>query len=142
MLHVPCMWVSLIILVHFMLLYSTCSGCAKIIRTLFPVMNCAFPTVSLLSCIDAVLDRAITPSTAQYIVWATGPRGTVDGFAYFHTSWPSNLQTTLQFGRRATNNCGALPCSVPPTCPFIQPTFWYGCNLCGQDWAVWRPTGI
>ena len=79
--------------------------------------------VHLCNCTDAVLDRAITPSTAQYIVWATGPRGTVDGFAYFHTSWPSNLQTTLQFGRRATNNCGALSCSMPPTCPFTQETF-------------------
>ena len=75
------------------------------------------------SCIDAVLDQAITPSTAQYIVWATGPRGTVDGFAYFHTSWPSNLQTTLQFGRVAKDNCAALSCPAPPSCPYPQETF-------------------
>lgn len=84
--------------------------------------TCAYSTVQLCFCID-VLDQAITPNIAQHIVWATGPRGTVDGFAYFHTSWPSNLQTTLQFGRVATDNCAALSCPAPPACPFTQETF-------------------
>ena len=72
---------------------------------------------------DAELDQAITPDSAQYIVWATGPRGTVDGFAYYHTRRTTNFQTRFQFGRTAADNCAALSCPTPPSCPFAQETF-------------------
>ena len=66
-------------------------------------------------------DRAITPDSAQYIVWATGPRGTVDGFAYYHAKRTPNLQTTLQFGRTPADNCGTPPsCMVVQVCPYAQ----------------------
>ena len=70
-----------------------------------------------------MLDKAITPDSSQHIVWATGPRGPEDGFAYFHTSWPTDLQTRLQFGRTSADNCPALSCPSPPSCPFAQETF-------------------
>ena len=79
--------------------------------------------VYLYSCVDAVLDRAITPNSDQYIVWAIGPRGTEDGFAYFHTRWLRDRQTTLQFGRTAADNCATLSCPTPPSCPYVQQTF-------------------
>ena len=79
--------------------------------------------VLLYSRIDAILDQSITPNSAQYIVWATGPRGAVDGFAYYHTRRTPNFQTTLQFGRTPANNCAALACPTQPSCPFAQQTF-------------------
>ena len=77
----------------------------------------------LCSCTDPELDQAITPDSDQYIVWATGPRGTVDGFAYFHTSWPRDRQGRLRFGRTPAKNCSTLSCPMPPSCPFAQETF-------------------
>ena len=66
-------------------------------------------------------DKAITLNTAQYLVWATGPRGTVDGFAYYHAKRTPNLQTTLQFGRTPVDNCGTPPsCMVVQVCPYAQ----------------------
>ena len=79
--------------------------------------------VKLYSCIDTTLDQAITPDSDQYIVWATGPRGPEDGFAYFHTSWPRDRQGRLRFGRTPADNCPALSCPTPPSCPFAQETF-------------------
>ena len=74
-----------------------------------------------LSCYVESRDRVITPGSAQYIVWATGPRGTVDGFAYYHAKRTPNLQTTLQFGRTAADNCGTPPsCMVVQVCPYSQ----------------------
>ncbi len=79
--------------------------------------------VYLYSCVDAVLDRAITPNSDQYIVWAVGPRGTEDGLAYYHAQRTPNLQTRLRFGRTAADNCTALSCPSPPSCPYAQETF-------------------
>ena len=54
-------------------------------------------------------------------MWATGPRGTVDGFAYYHAKRTPNLQTTLQFGRTLVDNCGTPPsCMVVQVCPYAQ----------------------
>ena len=79
--------------------------------------------VYLYSCVDAVLDRPITPNSDQYIVWAVGPRGTEDGLAYYHTQRTPNLQTRFRFGRTAADNCAALSCPSPPSCPYVQETF-------------------
>ena len=75
------------------------------------------------SCVDATLDKAITPNSDQYIVWAVGPRGTEDGLAYYHTQRTPNLQTRLRFGRTAADNCAALSCPSPSSCPYAQETF-------------------
>ncbi len=94
--------------------------------SLHPSTNC-IPTltvhVHLYSCVDAVLDRAITPNSDQYIVWAIGPRGTEDGLAYYHTQRTPNLQTRFHFGRTGADNCAALSCPSPPSCPYAQETF-------------------
>ena len=66
---------------------------------------------------------AITPNSDQYLVWAIGPRRTEDGLAYYHTQRTPNLRTRLQFGWTAADNCAALSCPSPPSCPYAQETF-------------------
>ena len=112
-----------ILLVYVSLCLLACTAvlhCTCILQHCIPTLAVH---VYLYSCVDAVLDRPITPNSDQYIVWAVGPRGTEDGLAYYHTQRTPNLQIRFRFGRTAADNCAALSCPSPPSCPYAQETF-------------------